>query len=120
MIVRDRHFRCRYQKETAFVFQLKKLLLEFRKLTRAEQRVAIDDEGRQSFRIAMLRRVQVEHEIDQGAFQSRTYAVEDREPRAGNLGGALQVENAQRRSQIDVILRLEIEFRFCAPAANLD
>src|SRR5687767_9341951 len=113
VIVSDRHFRRWYQKETAFVFQLEKVLFELRKLTGAKQRVAIDDGGRQSFRIAILSRVQVEHEIDQRTFQSRAGAVEDCEPRPGNFSRALQVENAQRRPQIDVVLRLKSEFRLC-------
>src|SRR5713226_3583012 len=67
----------------------------------------------------MLARVQVEHEIDQRAFQSRAGAVQNREARAGDLRRALEIENAERRSQVDVILWCEIKFWLRAPAADL-
>ena len=44
--------------------------------------------------------------------------IAKRAPR--NLGRALQIENAERISQIDVIFRLEIKLRFGPPAADFD
>src|SRR6266568_4841075 len=54
MIIRDWNFRGRHEIEAAFVFQLEKILLEFRQLTCAEKRVSIDDERWQRFQVTML------------------------------------------------------------------
>src|SRR5438046_4870530 len=66
----------------------------------------------------MFARVQIKHEIDQSSLKSRTGAIQNCESRPRDLGCALKVQNAKRRSQVDVIFWLEIESRFLAPAPN--
>ena len=68
----------------------------------------------------MLARVQVEHEVHQRALQLRAQVPVDGEARAGQLHGALQVENAEFGPQIPMRLRSEIKFRRRAPAADFD
>ena len=67
----------------------------------------VDHEGRQHFGIAVLLRVQVEHEADQRPLQPRARAHVDGKPRAAQLGGAFQVENAQRFAKFPVRLRAQ-------------
>src|ERR1700730_2188417 len=59
----------------------------------------------------------VEHEVDESAFELRSQAPIDRKPRARNLCGALQIENAEFGSEVPMRFGLEIEFpRLTAPA----
>ena len=65
--------------------------------------------GGSTSRVAVLARVQVEHEVDQRAREPRAGAAQHREPRAGDLRAALEVDDAERRPEIPVRLRLEVE-----------
>ena len=67
----------------------------------------------------MLARVQIEHEVDQRARQPRAGAAQHREAGAGNLRGALEIENAERGAEIPVRLRLEVERARLAVRAGL-
>ena len=58
----------------------------------------------------------IEEEIDQRALQLRAQAPVEREAGAGQLGGAFQIEDAERLSQLPVRLGCEVEFRRLAPA----
>ena len=84
-------------------------------LAGSEQALAVDHEGRQHFGVAVLLRVQVEHEADEGPFEPRARAHVDGEARAGELGGAFQVENAERFAEFPVRLGFEVEAGFRAP-----
>ena len=66
----------------------------------------------------MLARVHVEHEVGQRPLQPGAHAQVHGEPRARDLGGALEIQNAQRRAQIPVRLGFEIELARLAPAAD--
>ena len=75
-------------------------------------------ERRQHFGIAVLARMHVEHEVDEGALQFGAHVPIEREARAGNFGGAFQVEDAQVLAQVPVGLGFEIERGRRAPAAD--
>ena len=60
-------------------------------------------------RVAVLARVQVQHELRQGAMQPRNAALQHREARTGNLRGGLEIDSAQLFAERDVIQRLEVE-----------
>jgi hypothetical protein len=66
----------------------------------------------------MLTRLHVEHEVDEPPFETRTGAVEYRETCCGYLRGALEIEYAECRAQVDVVLRFETKLRGGAPATN--
>jgi hypothetical protein len=68
---------------------------ELGQLAGAEERLRVDHVGRQDFGVAVLAGVQVEHEVGEGAFEARSLAEVDDEARAGDLGGALEVEDAE-------------------------
>jgi hypothetical protein len=53
--------------------------------------------------------VDVEHEVHQRAAQLRSGAVQDRETRAGDLRGAVEVDDAQLLAEVGMLLRLEVE-----------
>ncbi|CAM2158458.1 hypothetical protein PT2222_40321 [Paraburkholderia tropica] len=109
-ILRDGVFR-------AALFHAEHVVRELRKLTRAVQDFRIDDVGRVRFRVAVLRRVRVDHELRKRAVQTRDLAAQHREARARELRARFEVET-ERRADVDVILHLEVERARRAPAAH--
>ena len=82
MQVGERHFRGRDQVEVPVAGDLEQILLELRQVAGAAQRVGVDEERRLDFGVAVLARVQLEHEVDQRAREPRARAHQHREPRA--------------------------------------
>ncbi len=68
----------------------------------------------------MLARVQVEHEIDQRPFKSRSGAIQDRETGPRNLRRAFEIQNAERCPEVNMIFWIEIKLRLRAPPTNFD
>ena len=66
----------------------------------------------------MLLRVQIEHEVRQRALQLRAHVPIDRKAPAGDLHGALEIQNAQLLAELPMRLRSEAELARCAPAAH--
>ena len=91
--------------ELFLVLELEEVFLELRQLSRAAQRVGVDDERRQDLGVA-LPLVDVEHEVHQRAAELRRGAVENRETRAGDLRGAIEVDDAELLAEVRVLLRL--------------
>src|SRR6185369_392186 len=120
VIVGDRHFGRRNQVQFAFVFELEKIRLKLRQLCRAKKRSTIDDERRQCFEVAVFARLNVEHEADQCAFESRAGAIQNRETCRSDLCRTFEVENSERRAKVDVIFWCEGKLRRRAPTTNLD
>ena len=85
---------------------------ELRQVAGAAQRVGVDEERRLDLGVAVLARVQVEHEVDERARRAarrRRISTEKRAPDI--LRRALEVEDAERRAELPVRLRLEVERR---------
>src|SRR5262249_52094323 len=80
----------------------------------------VDHEWRQDFRVAVVTRMNVEHEVDQGAFEQRADAPVNGKARTGDFGGTLQVQNAELGAKVPVRLGFEIELTRLAPAPDLD
>ena len=97
---------------------LEKILLELGQLSGAVKAGRVHQERRQHFGITVFAGVRVEHEIDQRALQLRAHAPVERETGAGNLGGALEIEDAQFGAEVPVRFGLEIELRRIAHAAH--
>ena len=97
---------------------LEQVVFELGQLAGAVQRGGVHHERRQNFGVAVLAGVQVEHEVGQRPLQLRAQLPVDSKTRARDLGGALQIQNSQRLSQIPVRLGREIELRRLAPAAD--
>src|SRR5205807_6821007 len=58
-----------------------------------------------------------EKEVDQRAIELRPSADDQRKACAGDLGAALEVEDAESFADVPVRFRSEIEFRLLAPCA---
>ena len=77
-------------------------------------------ERRLDLRVAVLRRVQVQHEVDQRAREARAGTDQHGEPRARDLRAALEVDDAERRTEIPVRLRREVERARRAMSTHFD
>ena len=97
--------------------RLEEVGLELRQLAGAEERVGVDEERRQDFGVALLLDVDVEDELDEGARQPRGGSAQHREPRAGDLRAALEVEDSEGRPEVPVRLRREVELPRRSPGA---
>ena len=78
---------------------------------------ALTRKRRQHLPVAVLLDVHVEKELDERPGQARGRAREDRESRTRDLGGALEVEDAERRAEVPVRLGLEVEPARLSPRA---
>ena len=117
VIVRRRHFRRRHE-VVVEAFEFEHVLGELRQLSRADHARLVRDVGREHFRVAVLRRVQIHHEVDAGAFEPRTESLVEGEACARDLRRTLGVEDVEISAEIPVRLRLEGELSRFAPAAH--
>ena len=102
-------------RRTSAVGAAEKVLGKLGQLAGAEERFGVDHERRQHFFVAVLLGVHVEHEADQRALQPRPRAHVDGKARAGELGRAFEIENAEGFADLPVRLGREIEFLRLAP-----
>jgi hypothetical protein len=111
--VGHRHFGGRDQVERVLVAaqHLEQVFLELRQLAGAMQAGGVDQVGGIDLGVAVLGGVRIQHELGERAVQAGQAALEQREARAGNLGGGGEIELAERLADIGVILDLEIEVR---------
>ena len=98
------------------------ILLELRQLRRAEHGVVAHQHRRLDLDIAVFGRVQVEHELFERAREAGERPLQHDEARARELGGDVEVHQAQRLAELEMLARLvhPSEFRPDAPAAHLD
>ena len=106
------------QPEVMFL-TLEEVVGEFGQLAGAEQAGGVDHERRQNLGVAVLARVDVEHEVDEGALEARADAPVDGEAGAGDFGGTLEIQDAEFGAKIPVGFGLEIELARLAAAADL-
>ena len=92
--VRDRHFR-RWNEPQIFVSvrDSKQVCRELGKLPCTIHRVGVHQVRRQHFRISVLARVEIKHEVRQSALQLCPKVPVNRESCARKLDGALQIEH---------------------------
>src|SRR5262249_60478575 len=93
MEIRERHFGGGNQKEIPLSVDLEEIRFELRQVSGPGQRRTIHEERRFDFQIAMLLRMKIKHEVDQGALEARACAAQDRKARAGDFGGALEIND---------------------------
>src|SRR5439155_15605623 len=108
MEIRERHFGRRDEIEIPVAGNLEQIGLELRQIAGAEQRGAVDEKRRLDLLIAMLARVEIEHEIDKRVGEAGARAGEDREACAGKARPALEGDDPERGAEVAVWLRLEI------------
>src|SRR6202163_1473216 len=98
---------------------MKHVRREFRQLAHAGQGRSVHDKGRQNFRIT-VRGMRIEKEGGQTALHARTEAAIERETSAGNLGGALEIQNPRAFRNFPMGPRLKIKLWRRPPSAHLD
>ena len=108
--VGDRDLRGRNQVEVVLV-NPEQIVGELRELAGAAQRLGRDQVRDVDLVVAVLARVHVEHELDEGAVQVRERSAQADEPAARKLRRKLEVHTPERNAQVGVILRLEVEVR---------
>src|SRR3569833_3460305 len=101
-------------------WNFKQIRLELGQLTGTAQTVGIHEIRYIGFRIAVRTGMQVQHELDQRAVQTRERTAHHRKARTGDFRSGLEVEKDELRAEIDVILGREVELRRRAPTAHLD
>jgi hypothetical protein len=116
--VRDRHLGCRDEVQVA-VLDLEQVAAELGEAGDTVGAGPAHHVGDIDLGVAVLPRVHVEHELRQRAVQARDAAFHHREARAGELGGRLEIQ-AERRTDVDVVLRRKIELARRSPAARFD
>ena len=120
MHVRQRHFGGRNQIQIPVARNLEQVGLELREIAGPGQRRLVGEKGRRHFRVPVRARVQVEHEVDQRPLETRGGAGQHREPRTGDLRSSLEVDDAERRTEVPVRLRYEPEIARRAMSSDLD
>ena len=120
MEVRQRHLCGRHQVQVPLPRDLEEIRLELRQVARARQRGGIHQERRLHLGVAVLARVQREHEVDQRPRHPGARAHQEREPRTGRLHRALEIDDAEGRPEVPVRLGLEVERPGLAHPAHLD
>src|SRR4029079_852350 len=85
-----------------------KVVAELRQVARPDQALAADHVRRVDLDVAVLARVEVEHQRDERPLQPRTPARQHVEARAGDLHAALEVDDVQRGPEIPVRLQREV------------
>ncbi len=115
-----RHFGGRDQ--PVAVARAEQVLAEFRQLIGAEHRGIAHQNRRVDLEIAVLAGVQIEHELHQRPLHPRQRALQHHETRAGELGRRIEIHQAERLADLDMLLRPEPlgKLRRRAEAADLD
>src|SRR3569832_1749022 len=101
-------------------WNFKQSRLDLGQLTGTAQTVGIHEIRYIGFRIAVRTGMQVQHELDHRAVQTRERTAHHRKARTGDFRSGLEVEQTELRAEIDVILGREVELRRRAPTAHLN
>jgi len=99
MQVRDRHLG-RGRQIKIIAFQPVALLFKLRQLGGANQTRRLDEHRRRHLGVAVIAGVQIQQEIDEGAFEPRAGPGETDEGTATDLGCPLKVEQPMLRAQL--------------------
>src|SRR5439155_25244325 len=99
---------------------LEQIRLELGQMAGALQRGGVGHERRLDFTVRVLARVEIQHEVDQRAFQPGPGTAQDRKSRTGNSARALEIEDAERWTEVPMRLRCEIERRRLAAPPHFD
>ena len=81
-------------------------------------RLVAHQQRRRDLGIAVLAGLQIEHELAKRALEPGQLALQDDEARTGQLGRGLEIHQAQRLADLEMLLRREVERRRLAMAAD--
>src|SRR3569832_1798011 len=99
-------------------WNFKQIRLELGQLTGTAQTVGIHEIRYIGFRIAVRTGMQVQHELDQRAVQTRERTAHHRKARTGDFRSGLEVEQTEKHAKNDKILGREVDLRRRAPTAH--
>ena len=94
------------------------VLLEFGELAGAGHAVAVNKVGGRDLGVSVLRGVEVEEEVDEGAFKTCAGAAIDGEAGAGDFGGGSEVHPAEVFEEFGVGFGRKGEWRLFAPGGD--
>ncbi len=106
--------------EPEAVARRKLILTEFRQLRRAEHRLVAHQQRRAHLRVAVRLRMQIEHELRQRALKPRQRAFVHHETRAGNFRRRVEIHQAERLTEVEMLFRGEVKSARFAPARDFD
>ena len=93
---------------------------ELWKLPSAVHGIGIHQVGRKNLRVAVLPRVQIEHEVREGALELCSQVPINREASTSQLHGTFQIKHSQLLRQFPVRLGSEVELRRLAPTSDFN
>ncbi len=93
--------------------------LNFGQLRHAEHRLVAQHVGRVDFRVAVMLRMQINHEQAKGPFELGKLALENDKTRTRQFGRRFKIHEAKPFTDIEMLARLEIEPRFFTPGMKL-
>ena len=96
------------------------IALELGKLARAFEGGARHEIGRQHLAVASLPRMDVEHELDQGALEACPLPPENGETGTRDAGCPFEIEDSQLHTQVPVGLGLEVEAGWLTHPTDFD
>jgi len=115
MQIRHRHFSRGDEKQLVGA-EAVHVVLELGKLSRAGHHITPHQQRRLDFDVAVLARVQIEHEVDEPAREARAQTYQHRKSRPRELRTARQIEDAELLR--DLPMRLAAFRRRRAPTPN--
>ena len=114
MQVGDGHFRCGNQVHV-HALQFEHIFRELRQLAGALHAVGVYDKGREKFRVAVFRSVQIQIEVDDCPFQTGTQSFIHRKTGAGNFMAPFKIKNVKLFADLPVGQGLKVKFAGFAP-----
>src|SRR2546423_7444164 len=118
--VGERHLGGRNEVERRLAAYREQILLELRQLPGADERLGLHQVRNLHLGVAMLARVQVQHELRQRAVQARELRAHHDEAAACDARRGLEIQPRKPLTELHVIARLERELARLAPAAHLE
>jgi hypothetical protein len=96
---------------------MEEILLKFRQLPRSHHAVRQNHEWCQHLPVAVFCCVKVQHEVDEGPFQSRARPCEKGEPRTGHFRSPGQIDYPEHLPELPVRKGIKAELRLFPPLA---
>ena len=116
-LVGERHFGRRNQVIRPLFRGLEQVCCKFWQLSCADERMVEHEIGYVGFVVIMFADMRIEHELNQRSLQSRQCAAHDCETRTRDLARAVEIQQTQAFTQIDMIFHLKVEFARRTPAS---
>ena len=118
--IRQRDLGRRNEAELVLAFEREQVRGELWQLAGTEQRRIVDEVGNVSFGVAMLARVQIQHQLRDCAMQACDRALQHDEASTRKFRCGVKIDEPELLAERDMIERLERELRRSSPPSYLD